>query len=181
MTSASSYLYNATHHRAYFRYITILVPEHWAPSEEYEVAGQESIQHADIHIDANSWPHVKSYKNCGRVGLGMYIGKNLFTKTGFSPYGQRDRVIVHEWGHYRWGVFDEYPTGNDAQFYYSSDGRLKPVACSTAVEVRQSDIRRKDGTTDDECVTDKSKCYYYINYSDQTATGSIMFMQFITS
>ena len=34
------------------------------------------------------------------------------------------RVLVHEWGHYRWGLFDEYadPVGdpdNYKEFYYS--------------------------------------------------------------
>lgn len=39
-------------------------------------------------------------------------------------------VFTHEWGHYRWGIFDEYPTvrekGQLVKFY-QYDGKYEPV------------------------------------------------------
>ncbi|KAK2184894.1 hypothetical protein NP493_249g06049 [Ridgeia piscesae] len=36
--------------------------------------------------------------------------------------------MVHEWAHYWWGVFDEYPTST-AQYYTGPSGRTVPVMC----------------------------------------------------
>lgn len=35
------------------------------------------------------------------------------------------RVFVHEWAHYRWGVFDEY--SNDMPFYVSRNSKAASV------------------------------------------------------
>lgn len=48
-------------------------------------------------------------------------------------------MIVHEWGHLRWGVFDEYPTDIDRIAYPSISGSgTEATACSVnlAKEVR---------------------------------------------
>ena len=37
-------------------------------------------------------------------------------------------MIVHEWAHYWWGVFDEYPTPNQ-QYYTDPSGQVSPVMC----------------------------------------------------
>ena len=42
-------------------------------------------------------------------------------------------VFVHEWGHLRWGLFDEYPSTTDPQFYVSSSGVAEGTRCSAAI------------------------------------------------
>jgi hypothetical protein len=34
------------------------------------------------------------------------------------------KTLVHEWGHFRWGVFDEYPIQTH---YYIDKGRYQPT------------------------------------------------------
>ena len=40
---------------------------------------------------------------------------------------------MHEWMHYRYGVFDEYPVGDDDHFYVK-DGNIEATRCSLAVK-----------------------------------------------
>ncbi|KAK3104515.1 hypothetical protein FSP39_003780 [Pinctada imbricata] len=51
-----------------------------------------------------------------------------------SGYGSNDHIIVHEWGHLRFGVFDEYPTiirRGILQRFYNEGGTWKPVRANT--------------------------------------------------
>ena len=40
------------------------------------------------------------------------------------------QIIVHEWGHLRYGVYDEYAEPNARQFYAVADGGFEGVRCS---------------------------------------------------
>ena len=41
------------------------------------------------------------------------------------------QVIVHEWGHLRYGVFDEYPTAAESNYFYSaSNGEIEGTRCT---------------------------------------------------
>ena len=43
------------------------------------------------------------------------------------------QVIVHEWGHFRWGLFDEYP--RYASFYQDLDtGKIEATRCVLAIK-----------------------------------------------
>lgn len=45
-----------------------------------------------------------------------------------------EKFIVHEWGTFRWGVFNEYPDDGENQFYFSTVfGRPDPVRCSVGL------------------------------------------------
>ena len=43
--------------------------------------------------------------------------KEKFAVNVISVSWDLGKTIVHEWAHYRWGVFDEFPTEDDATFY----------------------------------------------------------------
>ena len=43
------------------------------------------------------------------------------------------KVIVHEWAHLRYGVFDEFPTGAVPHFYTGPHGDLEGTRCSLAI------------------------------------------------
>ena len=43
------------------------------------------------------------------------------------------QTLVHEWAHYRWGVYDEYPVDENApQFYAAQNGIYEGTRCSLA-------------------------------------------------
>jgi hypothetical protein len=49
-----------------------------------------------------------------------------------------DKVMVHEWGHLRWGLFDEYwHKGQDARFspfYLTDNAELTATKCGKHLE-----------------------------------------------
>ena len=44
------------------------------------------------------------------------LGLKIMTFTG--------KTIVHEWAHYRWGVFDETQSDGNSSFYLNSVGKI---------------------------------------------------------
>ena len=47
-----------------------------------------------------------------------------------------EKILVHEWAHFRWGVFDEYALDGEPQFYLSpTSGNLEGVRCTQKVQV----------------------------------------------
>ena len=44
------------------------------------------------------------------------------------------KVMVHEWGHLRWGLLDEYPYTYDERFYYSpSTNGIEDTRCTASL------------------------------------------------
>ncbi|KAL6078618.1 hypothetical protein STEG23_020854, partial [Scotinomys teguina] len=89
------------------------------------------------------------------------------------------RVFVHEWAHLRWGVFDEY--NNDKPVYMNGRNEIQVTRCSsdiTGVFVCEKGLCPHEG-----CIISKlfrEGCTFLYN-STQNATGSIMFMQSLSS
>ncbi len=79
MANASSYLYTATKRRAYFKDVTILVPETWSDRTIYEPRTIERFESAEIRIDEPVFPGAHSAyvrvaaRKCGMSGIYMHI------------------------------------------------------------------------------------------------------------
>ncbi|XP_022110071.1 epithelial chloride channel protein-like [Acanthaster planci] len=139
-TEASAFLYEASDHRVYFHDITILLPQSWADDPSYLPAMFESFYTANILVNtaANRYipaqPFVKQPGMCGEEGSYLHLTKELIRQGNQGPWGNLSRVLVHEWGHLRWGLFDEYPSrSNDHHFYLTNTGSVEPTRCSKAV------------------------------------------------
>jgi calcium-activated chloride channel regulator 4 len=91
MKNASSYLHKATKQQAIYGKIIILVPDSWSDDPSYLPAGAESVASADIFVGKN-------------IGGAYATPGKIFIDDG-SMDGD---TVVHEWGHYRWGLGDEY-------------------------------------------------------------------------
>ncbi|XP_071847527.1 calcium-activated chloride channel regulator family member 3-like [Apostichopus japonicus] len=148
-TSGSEYLYTATKKRAYFKEVTILIPLSWPDRSDYTAPGDARYEWADIIVadynsryspggPSNAFPYTKQFAGCGEQSLYIHFTSSfLLNADQWSPFvGDYGRVLVHEWGHYRWGLFNEYPdhiTDEDqAQDFYHSETRQtwEPVSCS---------------------------------------------------
>nr|XP_016848480.1 PREDICTED: epithelial chloride channel protein-like [Anolis carolinensis] len=118
---ASSFLFHASQQRFYFRTIKIVIPSTWASKPEYGRVSRESYENADIivaepFVKYGNDPYTLQYGGCGKKGRYIHFTSNfLIDESLVYIYGPRGRVLVHEWAHLRWGVFDEY--SNDAPFY----------------------------------------------------------------
>ncbi|XP_070578301.1 calcium-activated chloride channel regulator 1-like [Ptychodera flava] len=136
-TDGSAELYKATRKRAYFRQITITVPSHWSDSVTSTRATTESYDRSHIIIDqglANT-PYVTGIPGCGQMGRYMHLTPNYILDPDVQDnYGPGGKTMVHEWGHLRYGVFDEYPTDENKQHYFSTKGAVEAIRCSAAIK-----------------------------------------------
>lgn len=88
--------------------------------------------------------------------------------------------MIHEWGHLRWGLFEEYPVGDKDHFYISELNRVEPTRCNIHIQGRMRNRR-----SDSECVIDpktslpETDCRFYPSANQTTATGSIMSHHFL--
>ena len=113
-TSASAELYGATRQRAFFREVTILVPQSWSIASEPSV--DETFEDAEFRVGpANPVyghnPYTVQNRDCGDPGEFTHITPWFVLNhmsNASSEFGRRDKVIVHEWAKLRWGVFEEY-------------------------------------------------------------------------
>eukprot|EP00058_Branchiostoma_floridae_P014583 XP_002600071.1 hypothetical protein BRAFLDRAFT_79673 [Branchiostoma floridae] len=90
------------------------------------------------------------------------------------------RVLVHEWGHLRWGLFDEYASEDANAFYIHENGEVQATRCSLAI---RGAYRHKD--TREECRRDpttalyEAGCRFEVDRNSTDATGSIMYAPYL--
>lgn len=88
---ASSYLYTATKQRAFFKNVTILVPQTWSSRPEYRQAGNESFDLADIIVAPPNprWapnPYTKQYQGCGKEGVHIHFEDSFLLHPDIEDY-----------------------------------------------------------------------------------------------
>ncbi|XP_002741339.1 calcium-activated chloride channel regulator 1-like [Saccoglossus kowalevskii] len=191
-TEASDYLYRATRQRAFFRKVDFLIPTTWQDRPEYEAVTVERFSRADYRVEeANPvWgdnPYTVQYGECGTPGKYVHLTPwFVLDPDNIVEYywGNKGRVLIHEWGHQRYGLFDEYgqPDEDYPDYYIDSSGTLLPTACmkdpvgwnlnkNTYKPCRKN---KKTGLYGKDCV-------FYPNLNKNTMPASIMFMQFLES
>uniref|UniRef100_A0A8C3HS62 VWFA domain-containing protein n=1 Tax=Chrysemys picta bellii TaxID=8478 RepID=A0A8C3HS62_CHRPI len=192
---ASTYLFNATKQRFFFKAVKIIIPLHWLPKPEYLSVKTESYDKADV-IVANPFlkygdnPYTLQYGGCGEKGRYIHFTPNfLLNDTLYNIYGSRGtKVFVHEWAHLRWGVFDEY--NNDAPFYVSvNSGKETVEATRCSADITGKYIVQSctgNSCTTRECEYDQQTKLYeagckFVPEKTQNAPASIMYMQSLPS
>lgn len=138
-TDASAFLYIATRQRAYFREVTILLPETWKRKNGTGIAGRETYGTSDVRVTHPNPSHlskshtVQASTICGQPGLYIHLNKdhliNFNSPQTLLEYGPPGRWLTRYWSHYRYGIFDEhgYPFSEKFPTYY---GPYKvPTAC----------------------------------------------------
>uniref|UniRef100_A0A8C2BRQ2 VWFA domain-containing protein n=1 Tax=Cyprinus carpio TaxID=7962 RepID=A0A8C2BRQ2_CYPCA len=181
VTEGSYYLYDALDEKVYFKDATILVPSHWSV-KDFSKARTESFEKAHIKIDyANSVnniePYTKQYGECGDEGEFIHFTPEyLLNDTLIELYGSRGRVLVHEWAHLRWGVYDE---NNDKKPFYYSNGRIEPTRCSKNIEGQFYEVTAggslQQCRTDPETLLLTKECTFFPD-RNQITNSSIMFL-----
>ncbi|KAM5148090.1 calcium-activated chloride channel regulator 1-like [Mantella aurantiaca] len=134
---ATSYLFQATLKRLFIKSVKILIPSTWTLGSNYTLPARETYNEADIiisspHLKYGDDPYTLQYGRCGEPGKYIHFTPNfLLNDSLLSGYGSRGRVLVHEWAHLRWGVYDEY---NDEKPYYLSQyGKVEATRCSVDI------------------------------------------------
>ncbi|XP_063961444.1 calcium-activated chloride channel regulator 1-like [Lytechinus pictus] len=187
----SRFLYQASRKRVYFKGVTILIPSLWSTKSEYQSPGRLTSDMADIRVAQPNplWapnPYTHQVQGCGKPGSYIHFIEEFLTspKTKDS-YGPLGNVLVHEWGHLRWGLFNEYPDAvgdqKDIIHFYQSmkDEKYKPVTCSQELEIRALIRSDEDGSEYRKCGGNEVDGYeegcMAIPKDPGSATGSIMY------
>ncbi|XP_048028179.1 calcium-activated chloride channel regulator 1-like [Megalobrama amblycephala] len=182
VTKGSIHLHQALDKKVYFKEATILVPPHWN-SKDFTKARTESYEKANIRIDnANpaygDEPYTLQYGECGAEAQFIHFTPNfLRNDTLIKTYGSRGKVLVHEWAHLRWGVYDEY---SDTKPFYYSNGRIKATSCSKNIEGQFYDESRQPCQTHPQTLLPTKGCKFFPN-KYQNTDNSIMFLPSLDS
>ncbi|XP_054750776.2 calcium-activated chloride channel regulator 1-like [Lytechinus pictus] len=205
LTSASSFLFNATNRRAFFRDISILIPKSWPHQPTHKFAPHTAqfgtanlyIRPTESNPDIPPQPFVRQPGRCGIPGEYMHLTTDFIMDK--EQWGDPGKVVVHEWGHLRWGLFDEYPTlPTDPNFYINSHGRLEGNKCSESIVGVAMPLRSstESATRGDLQVPGQSRVNCRVqegelppyqcrfrpsNIERQTASGSLMYSTQIPS
>ncbi|KAG1672762.1 Calcium-activated chloride channel regulator 3A-1 [Nymphon striatum] len=120
---------------------------------------------------------------CGEPGKYIHITKDFILNengTMQMDYGtDLGREIVHEWAHYRYGVFDEFGEPGSKLFppFYLDGNDVRPVACGEDIP---GDIENVDGS---ECFYEhlNDACIFRPSESEVNIASSIMYFPYIPS
>ncbi|XP_074895185.1 calcium-activated chloride channel regulator 1-like [Buteo buteo] len=138
--NASNYLFEMTKHRFFFKSVKIIIPKTWKKNTNYSRLKTESYDKADViiadpymtHVDD---PYTLHYRGCKEKGQYIHFTPNFLLNDNLTNvYGEKGRVFVHEWAHFRWGVFDEY--SSDMPFYVSrnsEEASVEATSCPAGV------------------------------------------------
>ncbi|XP_067665325.1 calcium-activated chloride channel regulator 1-like [Haliotis asinina] len=191
-TSASNYLYTTTRKYTYIRRVTILVPDSWTKDPSWNDEGEITFTDADVRVDSphplqGYTPYTFQPGQCGEPGRYILLTPNFVLDKDNDRdinYGDAGRVLVHEFAHLRFGVFDEYgiPGSRQHPVYYVDDTgtTVRGTACSNDItgdfvnEVKDSRCDPVDGKD----VVNKD-CKFLPNVFINTATSSVMYAQFL--
>ncbi|XP_077998190.1 calcium-activated chloride channel regulator 1-like [Glandiceps talaboti] len=183
-TNASQALYQATRQRAFFKDITILIPRTWSDDIPNEPATTEIFHTANFIVDKPHamWkqdPYTKQFRPCGEEGEYTHLTDRFLLDLDWtrSKYGDPAKVIVHEWGHLRWGLFDEYATGNDIE-YVDEDGYWQATRCSKHVK---GNLRCNNGLVVASSPGNQKHCRFEPEFKNNKGTGSYMFISYLDS
>ncbi|XP_055979507.1 calcium-activated chloride channel regulator 4-like [Sorex fumeus] len=190
VTEASTYLFKATGNRTYFKNVNILIPGTWEQKPEYMRPRSESYKHATVIVapptlPGRDEPYTRHFSQCGKEGEYIHLTPDFLLGNKQNEYGPSGRLLVHEWTHLRWGVFDEY--NEDEPFYAASNKKIEATRCAKGI----TGINRVYKNSGGSIVTRPCKinsatglyekdCQFFPN-EEQTAKTSIMFMQAINS
>ncbi|XP_048016193.1 calcium-activated chloride channel regulator 1-like [Megalobrama amblycephala] len=182
VTKGSIHLHQALDKKVYFKEATILVPPNWN-SKEFTKARAESYEKANIRIDnANpaygDEPYTLQYGECGAEAQFIHFTPNfLRDDTLIKTYGSRGKVLVHEWAHLRWGVYDEY---SETKPFYYSNGRIEATRCSKNIKGQFYDESHQPCQTDPQTLLPTKGCKFFPN-KYQNTDSSIMFLPSLDS
>ncbi|XP_077986031.1 calcium-activated chloride channel regulator 1-like [Glandiceps talaboti] len=190
-TGASSYLFVASDNRVYFKNITILIPRTWSNNLTDQLATYEQFCIANAVVDQpnpeyGDTPYVKQMRPCGELGEYMHMTSRWLTDVEFSEYywGDSGKVVVHEWGHLRWGLFDEYPIDDDEHFYLDENGRVEPTRCSEDITGRYLNIDKnydKCNKNPNAGVLPDPGCRFFPDLKNNKGSGSFLFANYLDS
>ncbi|KAL3204327.1 hypothetical protein MRX96_041253 [Rhipicephalus microplus] len=123
--SSSQFLHRATNGLVYFKHVTINFPNTWPKRSSARRLSSSLFEKGDVRIDLPAESHeqerpfTKQWKLCGKPGEYIKVTPTFLAELNDSTtktFGNPAYVFVHEWAHYRYGVFDEHGWRDDEKY-----------------------------------------------------------------
>ncbi|XP_070377415.1 calcium-activated chloride channel regulator 1-like [Dermacentor albipictus] len=140
--SASSLLLRATGGLVHFGSVVIAVPATWPPRPQAtDAASGNLFPTADVRVAAENpqygdAPYTLQPRGCGERGEYIHLAPRFLAEMNGSIaeiYGDPAYRLVHEWAHYRYGVFDEHGEPGSSRYpsLYCESGTVRATMCSS--------------------------------------------------
>ncbi|XP_054924728.2 calcium-activated chloride channel regulator 1-like [Dermacentor andersoni] len=189
--SSSAFLHKATNGRVYFKHVTIEVPKTWPKRSSARALSSGFFDRSDVRVDQptalhGDRPFTVQKRRCGEPGDFIQVTPAFLAAIGNSTADKLENaayVMVHEWAHYRYGVFDEHGNADDKRYplTYCDRGKVKLNACSSRMAFT---ARRADGgkcEINDKCRFAKDCVVTLQQPSWNPVESSIMFMPYLAN
>ncbi|XP_070557323.1 calcium-activated chloride channel regulator 4A-like [Ptychodera flava] len=168
-----------------FGNVVIIIPMTWSDDITSERATNQTFGSSNVIIDTENPaegdnPYTKQPSGCECKSEYIHLTPRWLTDRDYSVkyWGDSGKVLVHEWAHLQWGLFNEYPGKGEPHFYEAPgpSNHIEPIRCSKEITGRFFD---DNGVV---CKPDVSSdtCKFYPN-DKNTASGSYMYAQHLES
>ncbi|XP_070397546.1 calcium-activated chloride channel regulator 4A-like [Dermacentor albipictus] len=189
--SSSEFLHKATNGRVHFKHVTIEAPKTWPKRGSARALSSGFFERSDVRVDQptalhGDRPFTVQKRRCGEPGDYIQVTPAFLATIGNSTANKLENaayVMVHQWAHYRYGVFDEYGNADDKRYplTYCDRGKVKLNACSNRIAFT---ARRADGgkcEINDKCLFAKDCVVTVQQPSGNPVESSIMFMPYLAN
>ncbi|XP_077547790.1 calcium-activated chloride channel regulator 3A-1-like [Haemaphysalis longicornis] len=187
--SSSKFLHRATNGRVFLKHVTIELPITWPKRDGARALSSSLFERSDVRIGLptktyGDAPFTQQLRPCGTSGDFIQLTPGFLAKTQNATKQGKSIIpaytFVHEWAHFRYGVFDEYGTPGDAKYpllYCTQKGNLVLNACSRRITVKVSLPDKKYCPIENCKVPDN--CTVTIPKQKASVDSSIMFMPYM--
>ncbi|XP_049513445.1 calcium-activated chloride channel regulator 3A-1-like [Dermacentor silvarum] len=187
--SASTFLHRATHGLVHFGSVTIAVPDTWPARPQAKSTTANLFPVADVRVAAENpqygdTPYTLQPRGCGERGEYVHLTPRFLGELNDSiaeVYGSPAYLLVHEWAHFRYGVFDEYGDPESYRYpsLYCEFGKVRASTCSQRHKFEVYTDSGEPCRIYKGCrVSSKCKARFLQNSKDPVIS-SIMFMPYI--
>ncbi|XP_077546581.1 calcium-activated chloride channel regulator 4-like [Haemaphysalis longicornis] len=198
--SSSEFLHRATNGRVYFKQVTINLPETWPKRPKARRSRAGSFDKSDVRVDFSTTassivnsssdfdadqPFTKQIMRCGRPGDFIQLTPTFLLELNASTaqkFGNPAYVFVHEWAHFRYGVFDEHGYLNDDTYpiTYCHQGKVRLNSCSSKIAFTAKTPSGGKCEIDASCrVLSKDCVFGFYQNAEKSVESSVMFMPYV--
>ncbi|CAG2101123.1 unnamed protein product [Medioppia subpectinata] len=180
LIKSSTFLYGATESRAQFKDIAVILPELWTQKSEYQAIPDSHWDDGHIRISPsthtlNDKPFTFQPRGCGQSGEYIQLTDSFVEKLNQNTFDYPEKLLVNEWSHYRYGVFDEFGSAGDYRYptFYMTNGTIYPTFCVSGIKGNAEDM---NGNTCKIYSTGRvdHNCKFIADKSDNSPIASIM-------
>ncbi|XP_077547783.1 calcium-activated chloride channel regulator 1-like [Haemaphysalis longicornis] len=189
--SSSEFLHRATNGRVYFKHVTIEVPDTWPKRDSARPLSSSSFELSDVRVEGptkarGDTPFTEQPRPCGQPGEFIQLTPGFLARVQNTTARKTllpEYMFVHEWAHYRYGVFDECGSLGDVNYplTYCDKCKVKLNACSERIVFEHRSKTGDKCHIDEQCRLGKDCVAIFGQPDKNPVESSIMFMPYITN